>query len=54
MQLQTRLIFDAHQDISFTATGHYALLRLAYRFESKELLNTENQLDPFYRDKTDI
>jgi hypothetical protein len=42
--------------ISCTDTGHSAVLRLAYRFESEKLLNTANQVDLFLNTvvKTDI
>jgi hypothetical protein len=39
--------------ISFTLTGHSALLRLANRFASEKLPSTTNQVAPFYMVKTD-
>jgi hypothetical protein len=38
---------------TFTATGHSALLRLAYRFACYKLLNPANQGDSFYIVKSD-
>jgi hypothetical protein len=39
---------------SFTDTGHSALLRHTYRYESEKLPKSANQVDPFYMVKTDI